>query len=324
MLTRFVVKSSNIKMLAFVTATLCIASSSYAGGPAVPLKSIQNPTPLIADPSFSAVNENQTVFESATSLAVTQPNAHAIANLQAIGRMNLQIHSILAREFPAKEPDSRLPIAQLGKKLEYFSILGVGFLSGLMTMPESITRWNKQSIMNGDFAEKWARNVNAGPTWDHDDWEINLIGHPVAGASYYMLARTSGFDPLEAFGFSALMSTLFWEYGLEAFAEIPSEQDLVLTPVVGSLLGEALFFAHTTIHRNHRELLGSRLLGETSLFLLDPAGSIVDLMMPSEASNSNRFRVKSSYFAESRAFQASQSTDPLVLPYVGLKLEASW
>ncbi|WP_203249645.1 MULTISPECIES: DUF3943 domain-containing protein [Cysteiniphilum] len=63
------------------------------------------------------------------------------------------------------------------------------------------------------------------------------IGHPYAGAIYYMAARDSGFGEFESFLYSAFISTFFWEYGVEAFAEVPSIQDLIVTPVDGWLLG---------------------------------------------------------------------------------------
>jgi hypothetical protein len=72
------------------------------------------------------------------------------------------------------------------------------------------------------------------------------------------------------------MSTLFWEYGIEAFAEVPSTQDLILTPTLGSVFGEVFFVAKKSIIRNNKKVLSSRLLGTTSLFLLDPINTIVD------------------------------------------------
>ena len=47
-------------------------------------------------------------------------------------------------------------------------------------------------------------------------------------------------DRSQSFWYSALLSTMF-EYGAEALAEPVSAQDLVVTPVVGALVGEYLF-----------------------------------------------------------------------------------
>jgi hypothetical protein len=72
------------------------------------------------------------------------------------------------------------------------------------------------------------------------------------------------------------MSTFFWEYGVEAFAEIPSIQDLVITPVVGSVVGEGFFYAKKSILRHDKRVLKSRFLGTTTLFLIDPFNTILD------------------------------------------------
>ena len=45
-----------------------------------------------------------------------------------------------------------------------------------------------------------------------------------------------------SFLFSALSSTCF-EYFVESWAERPSVQDLLITPIVGSILGELVFRA---------------------------------------------------------------------------------
>ena len=91
-----------------------------------------------------------------------------------------------------------------------------------------------------------------------------------------MTARRSGFTVLESFGYSTIMSTFFWEYGIEAFAEIPSIQDLIITPVVGSVLGEGFFYAKKSILKHDKKVLQSRFLGISTLFLIDPFNTILD------------------------------------------------
>lgn len=146
----------------------------------------------------------------------------------------------------------------------------------LYAMPESVTNWDKESMKEKGIAYKWKENVKAGPVWDEDDWVLNWITHPYSGGVYYMTARSSGFTWYESFLYSALMSTCFWEYGIEAFAEIPSKQDLIITPVVGSMVGEGFFHAKKAILKNDRRVLKSRFLGYTSLFLMDPFNTLLD------------------------------------------------
>ena len=166
------------------------------------------------------------------------------------------------------------------KRLGYnFGIyVGAAFLSYgiLWVMPESFTGWDKESMRDGGLFERWKDNVQAGPVWDSDSFYLNLIMHPWIGGIYYMSARGSGFKRWESFTFSFLMSTVFWEYGIEAFAEIPSWQDIILTPTLGSLIGEGFFIAKRKIIQNERKVLNSRALGGISLFMIDPINMIVD------------------------------------------------
>jgi hypothetical protein len=91
-----------------------------------------------------------------------------------------------------------------------------------------------------------------------------------------MTSRSAGFTAWESFGYSAIMSTFFWEYGIEAFAEVPSIQDLIITPVFGSLVGEGFFLAKKSILKHDKKVLKSRALGITTLFFMDPFNTILD------------------------------------------------
>lgn len=146
----------------------------------------------------------------------------------------------------------------------------------LWIIPENVTNWNKAEMKEKGIMWKWKENTKAGPVMDKDKWQLNYIAHPYCGAIYYMTARSSGFSVLESFGYSALMSTFFWEYGIESFAEIPSSQDLIITPVLGSVLGEGFFYAKKAIVRHDKRILKSRFLGITSLFIIDPFNTIMD------------------------------------------------
>ncbi|WP_348797294.1 DUF3943 domain-containing protein [Flavobacterium adhaerens] len=146
----------------------------------------------------------------------------------------------------------------------------------LWALPESVSNWDKEEIKEKGILWKWKENVKAGPVWDDDDWVLNYITHPYSGGVYYMTARSSGFTILESFGYSAIMSTFFWEYGIEAFAEVPSIQDLIITPVLGSVVGEGFFYAKKSILRHDRRVLKSRFLGYTSLLLIDPFNTLLD------------------------------------------------
>lgn len=154
-----------------------------------------------------------------------------------------------------------------------FAAAGVAGL--LYMMPTSISNWDREDIRN-NLGTKYQENIKNGPIKDKDDWAINYIGHPVSGAAYYQVARNLGLSPLKSFGYSIFMSTFFWEYGVEALAETPSIQDLWITPILGSLLGEVFFNLEKTVTKNNGKVFGSKRLGAFAMVLLDPAGSLSD------------------------------------------------
>ena len=107
----------------------------------------------------------------------------------------------------------------------------------LYLLPESVTKWTDEQKRT--TANKWAENVQSA-TWDHDPGMDQLLGHPYWGATYYIRARERGFGEFGSFWYSAFLSALY-EYGIEAFFEQPSYQDLIITPVGGTLIGKFIF-----------------------------------------------------------------------------------
>jgi len=154
-----------------------------------------------------------------------------------------------------------------------YTVFGAGFavIGVLGVMPASVTNWEKTDASLGD---KWLTNVRNDPVWDRDQWYINFIGHGYFGGVYYQAARKSGYRQWDSFLYSFLMSTFYWEYGIEAFAERPSIQDIVITPVIGWAYGEWAYNTEQEIWHNGGTLLGSKFLGGTSLLLLDPIDSL--------------------------------------------------
>jgi hypothetical protein len=134
-------------------------------------------------------------------------------------------------ERPAITPDWK----GLRRDTLYFLGYQVAVVAVLYALPESETNWDK----NTAGFSKWWDNVS-NPHRDTDDAYLNWITHPYWGAAYYIRGRERGLSRWQSFGYSALLSTLY-EYGLEAFFEQPSYQDLWITPVLGSLLGEFVF-----------------------------------------------------------------------------------
>ena len=177
----------------------------------------------------------------------------------------------------AQEKDSKVKFYQPDSPSKYLlgstgllfsaAVVSVGFLA---LMPESFTGWSDDDISN--FGKNYIKKVNLGPAIDSDEWYLNYLAHPYVGAIYYMQPRSAGFSWAESAFFAFLMSTFFWEFGIEAMAEIPSWQDLIITPAIGSIIGEGFYRASRYIKSNNDRLFNSRFLGKTALFLMDPIG----------------------------------------------------
>ena len=146
----------------------------------------------------------------------------------------------------------------------------------LYMLPESVTKWDPEEANGKNLGKKYKDNISDAPIIDEDEFVINYIGHPVSGAIYYSMARNDGLDPFQSFMFSFIMSSFVWECGYEAFAEIPSIQDLISTPIVGALMGEYMYYLEKELDKNSGLIWGSSSLGNISYFLLNPMGRAAD------------------------------------------------
>jgi len=162
--------------------------------------------------------------------------------------------------------------------LQIFAIASIGIIA---LLPEDISRWTKDDkrlVSIQELLKKHHDNVNAGPMIDNDSLAINYIGHPIAGSYFYVWGRQSGLSWQESFILTSLMSTFYWEYGWEAFAETPSTQDLIITPILGALLGEYTNHLYNQILYNHGEIYQSKVLGNIARGLLNPIGETNDYL----------------------------------------------
>lgn len=154
----------------------------------------------------------------------------------------------------------------------------VSTLLVLQCLPEDATSWNRAEIRDKPIFKRWFDNVfKRGPEWDSDNVVFNYILHPYAGATYFMSARSCGFNFYQSLLYSACVSTIGWEFGIEAFMERPSYQDLLITPLVGSAIGELFYMVKRHIVSHDYTLAGSRLLGNIVVFLVDPINEFVDI-----------------------------------------------
>ena len=163
---------------------------------------------------------------------------------------------------------------RLWRQTKIMAVAGVGVAAFIAILPEDVSGWEKGTWERGELLDQWYENVKDGPVWDEDVWYINLIGHPYFGGVYYISARKSGYNQWNSFTYTALMSTFYWEYGLEAFAEVPSIQDLFVTPIGGWLYGEWAYHKEKEIRHNGNLAMGSEFWGSIALFMLDPVGTL--------------------------------------------------
>jgi hypothetical protein len=167
---------------------------------------------------------------------------------------------------PAASPDW----SGAARDAAYFAGYQVVGIAVLYAMPASISGWSAQD--KEDYSDsKWHDHVTNPVVWDGDNWFINYALHPYWGAAYYVRARERGLGRGAGFWYSALLSAM-WEYGAEAIAEPVSIEDLIITPVFGTLLGQYVFEPwRQSIRAKPGPLDG---WDRTILALTDPLGAI--------------------------------------------------
>lgn len=154
----------------------------------------------------------------------------------------------------------------------------VGTLLVLECLPEDATSWNRSEIQKVPmFKRWWTKVMKLGPEIDHDNGIFNYVLHPYAGAVYFMTARSCGFNFWQSLLYSSIVSDVGWEFGIEAFMERPSIQDLFITPLVGSAIGECFYLLKRHIVAHDYTLWGNRILGNVVAFLVDPVNEVVGL-----------------------------------------------
>jgi hypothetical protein len=276
-----------VHALLAAAALLCVPFRAPAGEPTC--ASIRQEVGLPPDDSLClkpGLGEKPPAPPPARALAAlpppreAEPSAPLISLLPAAGEARPGGSSDPRELTIAKVDGLRLgqDAQKLAKDTLYLAGLGVVVMGTMIMMPPSVSKWNTvdRTAFVGAMPSQWYKHVSKGPVVDSDKWAVNYIGHPVSGALYYGVARHDGFGVLGSTLYTALMSAFFWEYGIEAFAEVPSTQDLILTPVGGALLGEAMYQTEQVIVRGGGTILGSRFLGATAQVILNPAGSLID------------------------------------------------
>jgi len=131
------------------------------------------------------------------------------------------------------------------------TVAGVATFGVIWMLPEDISKWDRSAGPDGfkPGASQFRQAYTKPPVWDSDGWVVNYVGHPISGMQTYLLERNHGSSRLRSFVFSTAAS-VGWEYGIEAWAEQPSIQDLLVTSTVGSVLGELSYRATHSMRRD--------------------------------------------------------------------------
>ncbi|HBB92701.1 MAG: hypothetical protein A2X22_04320 [Bacteroidetes bacterium GWF2_49_14] len=88
--------------------------------------------------------------------------------------------------------------------------------------------------------QRYRRTYTLPPVWDRDHWSWNYGVHPVMGSFSYLAYRNRQAHWLEAFA-GATINSAIYEYVIAGGTQQPSYNDLIVTPILGSLLGEGIY-----------------------------------------------------------------------------------
>ena len=160
-----------------------------------------------------------------------------------------------------------------GLKRDTWYFLGYQWVTiGLLyAAPEGVSGWTDEQ-KEGYSMSIWWDNVTH-PQIDSDDFYINYILHPYWGAAYYVRAQERGYSRSQSFWYSVLLSSAY-EFGAEALFEEPSIQDIVVTPILGSMLGDYFMRVRRNIGDREDQLRYRKTSDKWLWVITDPLGSL--------------------------------------------------
>lgn len=221
-------------------------------------------------------------------------------------------------DLPVDVPDRK----GLRRDTKYFIGVQVVTIGVLYLMPESVSSWSDEE--KDDYSlSKWWDNVR-NPKRDTDDYFINYVLHPYCGAAYFVRARERGYNDRQSFWYSVMLSSAY-EFGPEAMFEEPSVQDLIVTPVAGSLLGKYFMSVRKGIE-TRSEQRGYRTRRERWIWTLtDPLGAVnhrIDHVLGQDV----EFRLSPYFYEKNPSITAVSAGQPLLgkHAHAGIRFEILW
>jgi hypothetical protein len=148
--------------------------------------------------------------------------------------------------------------------------------AALMTIG-TIWYWRSPSSQSSDWDLRfdwpsWRRKIDLQAVrFDSNLFQTNAISHPISGHWYYHASRDNGLSLGQSY-LSAFVASTFWEYFVE-FRELPSLNDMIMTPAGGAVLGESAY-------RLGRYFAAGppTLLNRLGAWIFTPIASVNDLM----------------------------------------------
>lgn len=164
--------------------------------------------------------------------------------------------SFVFRTYPPYVNSQDIPVlrnqtASFGRKFARASglvlMVEAGCMIVLLNSNPDFSKWSRWGRSN--LRAHYTAAYTLPPVIDKDDWFTDYVEHPYQGALDYNALRSQGAPIWQSALFVTLHSTL-WEYVIEASEERPSIQDLIVTPIGGSLFGELAHFATMRMVKN--------------------------------------------------------------------------
>jgi hypothetical protein len=139
----------------------------------------------------------------------------------------------------------------------------------LSFLPKDDTGWNKPNFYG------LKKNFTEGPSFDFDNFYFNYVAHPIDGSEFYLVARNRGLTWWQSFAYAAAVSTVF-EFLIESAYERASWQDLWITPVSGTVIGELRWQAKKALENPHTGK-PSGTVNKILYVVVDPVDAILQL-----------------------------------------------
>lgn len=238
-----------------------------------PIKTIQPESTSPFNKKQAFLSEIQTTDQLNALIGESQSELATSKGQQTGKKFNLtyrQFVDYLHNTFPATPADEVQSLRNANSPFMKKAGRGALLIGGvevigmvaLILMPKEVTKWEDDWIKAAE--RNYKRAFTTAPVMDQDDWAINYVGHPIAGAYYYNAVRSQNATWWQSFLFSTVQSFI-WEYFIEGCAEQPSIQDLIVTPVGGMALGEPAHLATMAMRRN-----GFNFIEKVVTFIINP------------------------------------------------------